>query len=77
MKIFGESLAVITLLEDILINVTICIIPDASYYPLGKPLGSYILTVYSGESIDFMARDKLLGYYPLLNSIHIGFVCGI
>ena len=44
---------------------------------LGKPSGPHILTHYSGESIDFMEGDKFLGYYPLLNPIHIGFVCGI
>ena len=44
---------------------------------LGKPSGPHILTIYSGESIDFMEGDKFLGYYPLLNPIHIGFVCGI
>ena len=44
---------------------------------LGKPSGPHILTHYSGESIDFMEGDKFLGYYPFLNPIHIGFVCGI
>lgn len=44
---------------------------------LGKPSGPHMLTIYSGEFIDFMEGDKFLGYYPLLNPIHIGFVCGI
>jgi len=44
---------------------------------LGKPSGPHILTHYSGESIDFMEGDKFFGYYPFLNPIGIGFVCGL
>jgi hypothetical protein len=43
----------------------------------GKPYGPYILTVNCGERIDFMEGDRFLGWYPLLNPIGIGFVCGI
>jgi hypothetical protein len=43
----------------------------------GKPQGPYILTPYTGERIDFLQGDTFIGYYPLLNPIQIGFVCGI
>jgi hypothetical protein len=39
--------------------------------------GLDILRTYSGKCIDFMEGDKLIGYYPFLNPIGIGFVCGI
>jgi hypothetical protein len=39
--------------------------------------GLDILGTYSGKCIDFMEGDKLIGYYPFLNPIGIGFVCGI
>jgi hypothetical protein len=39
--------------------------------------GLDILGHYSGKCIDFMEGDKLIGYYPFLNPIGIGFVCGI
>lgn len=37
----------------------------------------YILGHKCGERIDFMEGDKFIGYYPFLNPIGIGFVCGI
>jgi len=39
--------------------------------------GLDILGAKSGKCIDFMEGDKLIGYYPFLNPIGIGFVCGI
>ncbi len=43
----------------------------------GLSLGSRILGPKSGERIDFIEGDKFIGYYPFLNPIGIGFVCGI
>ena len=43
----------------------------------GKPLDQHILIPKSGEQIDFIEGDKFIGYYPFLNPIGIGFVCGI
>ena len=43
----------------------------------GKPFGPYILYHDCGESIDFFEGDKFFGYYPFLNPIGIGFVCGL
>ena len=39
--------------------------------------GIDILGDRSSKCIDFMEGDKLIGYYPFLNPIGIGFVCGI
>jgi hypothetical protein len=39
--------------------------------------GLDILGTKSGKCIDFMEGDRLIGYYPFLNPIGIGFVCGI
>jgi len=39
--------------------------------------GLSILGGHSGKCIDFIEGDKLIGYYPFLNPIGIGFVCGI
>jgi len=43
----------------------------------GLPLDHHILGPKSGERIDFIEGDKFIGYYPFLNPIGIGFVCGI
>ena len=43
----------------------------------GKPLDRHILGRKCGERIDFIEGDKFIGYYPFLNPIGIGFVCGI
>ena len=43
----------------------------------GKPLDRHILGPKCGERIDFIEGDKFIGYYPFLNPIGIGFVCGI
>lgn len=43
----------------------------------GLPLDHRILGPKSGERIDFIEGDKFIGYYPFLNPIGIGFVCGI
>ena len=43
----------------------------------GLSLGHRILGPKSGERIDFIEGDKFIGYYPFLNPIGIGFVCGI
>jgi hypothetical protein len=40
-------------------------------------LGLDILGPKSGKCIDFMEGDRLIGYYPFLNPIGIGFVWGI
>jgi hypothetical protein len=40
-------------------------------------LGRRILGPKSGERIDFIEGDRFIGYYPFLNPIGIGFVCGI
>ena len=37
----------------------------------------HILTPKCGERINFIRGDKFIGYYPFLNPIGIGFVCGI
>ena len=39
--------------------------------------GLDILGSKSSKCIDFMEGDRLIGYYPFLNPIRIGFVCGI
>ena len=43
----------------------------------GKPSGRHILGPKCGERIDFIEGDKFIGYYPFLNPIGIGIVCGI
>ena len=43
----------------------------------GKPSGRHILGPNCGERIDFIEGDKFIGYYPFLNPIGIGIVCGI
>ena len=43
----------------------------------GIPFNLDILGNKCGERIDFMEGDKFIGYYPFLNPIGIGFVCGI
>ena len=42
----------------------------------GKTSGPYILGINSGEIIDFTEGDKFIGYYPFINPLGIGFVCG-
>lgn len=41
----------------------------------GNP-GHHILRLYD-ESINFNEGDKFIGYYPFLNPVGVGFVCGI